>query len=493
MDADASAAERDRFKVRAIVPAAGRGQRLGQDKALVDLGGRSAIDRLCSTLLAGGVHGITIVRARGAAPLDRTLGSLWTSGLVEVVVVDGTADMLASVRAGSDAQDAGDPFLVIPVDHALVAPHTVERVVRLLVTAQAAERHLAADGPKPPRVALPLSFDRPGHPAGFVASLRADLAHASTLRDIVRREPAAVAVVDDVWTRADLDHPEDLRRARAFLDEASSGVAAAMRRHRSCRAFTDDGIDDGLLERLVDTARSCSTSSFAQLYTLVAVRDPDRRARVAELCAGQSHVRDAPVFLAVCADLDRIARCCARAGLEPRVDSLEAFVQAAVDAALVGQNLQLAAEAEGLAGCMIGAARNEPVALAQVLELPPRAFVLYGLVLGWPRGERVLHGRMPLEGVLHHEVFDGGDERLDRVLAGADEGMRAWARRLNAVGGYGGKCVDETKGWSDRMARMWSGARGIKGRERLGGALRALGFGGVEGSESGDTDPAGTR
>jgi nitroreductase/CTP:molybdopterin cytidylyltransferase MocA len=453
-------------RIVAIVPAAGLGRRLGEDKALVDLAGRPAIDRLVGSLHAAGVHDIVVVRRRGAAPLPPDLPAR-----VVAFDPDDEAGMVETVRTGlAAAEGSPRPFLVLPVDHALVAPWTIEQVARRLLRAEDDTTPEAAP------IVLPLAFDRPGHPAGFVSRLAPRLQSVANLRELIRSERVAVVPTDDRAIRADLDDAEDLRRARARLAEGASGVLATMRRHRSCRSFTSDPVDDELLEHLVDAARHCSTSSFAQLYTLVAVRDAARRDRIAALCSGQAHVRDAPVFVAICADLERIARCCERHGREPQLGSFEAFLQAAVDAALVGQNLQLAAEAEGLAACMIGAARNHPVELARELALPARTFVVYGMALGWPAGERVAHGRMPLRGVLHTEQFDASGARLDQVLEGADDGMRDWARRVNAAGGYGGKPVSEDKGWADRMAAMWGSDRGVKGRADLLARLRELGF-----------------
>jgi hypothetical protein len=160
-----------------------------------------------------------------------------------------------------------------------------------------------------------------------------------------------------------------------------------------------------------------------------------------------------------------------------QAQSFELFLQAAVDASLVGQNLQLAAEAEGLGACMIGAARNHPEQLARVLGLPPHVFVVFGMTLGHPADDPLPRGRMPLGGVLHFDRYDVA--RTDAVLDGADDGMRAWARRTNAAGsGKKGRPVDEQKGWSDRMARMWgTGSDYVAARQVLVDELRRLGFG----------------
>jgi nitroreductase len=179
----------------------------------------------------------------------------------------------------------------------------------------------------------------------------------------------------------------------------------------------------------------------------------------------------------VCADLHKLAAACGRHGATIQAQSFELFLQATVDAALLGQNLQLAAEAEGLGACMIGAARNHPIELATVLGLPAQAYVVFGMAIGVPADDPVPRGRMPLAGVLHHERYDAA--AVPAVLDGADEAMRAWARRTNAErGGYQGRPVNETKGWAERMAALWGADSGyVKARATLAAELRRLGLG----------------
>ena len=187
-------------------------------------------------------------------------------------------------------------------------------------------------------------------------------------------------------------------------------------------------------------------------------------------------IHEAPVFFAICADLHKIATACRQNDTAVQSQSLELFLQSTVDASLLGQNLQLAAEAEGLGACMIGAARNHPVEVAKLLGLPKHCFVVFGMTVGVPTDDPVRRGRMPLDGVLHWDRYN--IEGTDEVLQGADRSMRAWAKQANAEqGGYNGRPINESKGWADRMARAWgSDNAGIKAREALLDELRELGF-----------------
>ena len=445
----------------AIVPAAGIGERMGQDKALLDLGGRSAIERIVATCRAAGVDGVLVVRRGDAEPLPDGLD-------VTVVTTGDKGEMSDSLRmALLKLPREAEAVLVFPVDHALVEADTV-----LALRAKLLQPGCT--------IALPLYRDRPGHPVAMTRAVFNEIDRAGrTLRDLVRRDPERVAVVptSNHWVRADLDQPEDLRAARCALTGEPWSTVAQMYRHRSRRSYHPDPVPDARIERLVDAARYASTSSFIQAYSVIAVRDPELKAECARLCGGQQHIVEAPLFFAVCADLAKIARACADNGTTLQSKSFELFLQATIDAALLGQNLQLAVEAEGLGACMIGGARNHPIELAEKLHLPPHSFVVFGMTVGRPKDDPVPRGRMPLAGVLHWNRYDDSD--LASVLRKADDGMREWARRTNAEqGGYNGRPVNETKGWAERMAKMWGGDSSYaEARKTLVDALRRLGFG----------------
>ena len=126
---------------------------------------------------------------------------------------------------------------------------------------------------------------------------------------------------------------------------------------------------------------------------------------------------------------------------------------------------------------MIGAARRHPLELAKLLGLPAHVYVVFGMSFGWPQQKGLARGRMPLDAVRHFERYPSDDE-LAPHLDAADEQMRSWARRLNAeYGGYGGRAVNEERGWTERMAQIWGGADAGKNRAGLQGELRQLGFG----------------
>jgi len=236
----------------------------------------------------------------------------------------------------------------------------------------------------------------------------------------------------------------------------------ALRSHRSIRHFTQAPVTDRELEAVITTAQRASTSANLQAYSVIVVRDQDKKIRLAELCSDQRQIVDCPIFLAHCADLNRAKMLCEAAGYEFAPKFIEHFLVAAVDATIFAQTALAAAEAIGLGGCMIGAARDHPFELAELLGLPPLVFVVFGMTLGRPDLARTprMRPRLPWDAVVHYERYD--DTKWPAAHAEYDRTMCATGiydkRHLDLSGrvpGWAEHTPEEAYGWIEHSARRW--------------------------------------
>jgi FMN reductase [NAD(P)H] len=242
------------------------------------------------------------------------------------------------------------------------------------------------------------------------------------------------------------------------LDGPLNEVIGTLTAHASCRFLKPDPLPEGTLEQILVAAQSAPTSSNLQAWSVIAVTDPERKRRLAELCGGQRMVRDCPVFLIFCPDTHRLRYVCERQGREFGAVFLEMFLLASVDAALAAQNAAVAAESLGLGTCMCGSIRNNPVEVIELLDLPEGVYALTGLCLGYPAVERLeVKARLPLRSVLHRERYS--DEHLVDAVAEYDrtmaEGRTYDGRRVSIAGeptdrDYG------FYGWAEHTARRLS-------------------------------------
>lgn len=238
--------------------------------------------------------------------------------------------------------------------------------------------------------------------------------------------------------------------------------------HRSVRAYRPDPLPAGALPALVAAAQSAATSSNLQNWSVVAVEDPTRKARLAKLSGDQAYIRDCPLFLVWLADLSRLADAAAQRGLpHAALDYTESFILGVVDATLAAQNAVVAAESLGLGTVYIGGIRNHPLEVAAELRLPPRVFPVFGLCVGWPDPERpaAVKPRLPQEAVLHRETYSQDSqapavERYNTTIAAfyREQGMRV------------------SGDWAQHSAQRVAGPETLSGRHAIREAINRLGF-----------------
>lgn len=269
------------------------------------------------------------------------------------------------------------------------------------------------------------------------------------------------------------DSPQSLLNAR--YGDAEPGLAPdwnpvieQLLSHRSVRAFRSDEVSEAQLEAMIAAAQSASSSSNLQAWSVVAVRDPARRADLADLAGGQAHIRQAPLQLVWLADLARLERIANQLGRpSAALDYLEMLLVGTVDAALAAQNAVMAAQSMGLGTVYIGAMRNRPEAVARLLQLPPRVVAVFGLCVGYPDPEQpaAIKPRPPQRVVLHRETYS---------LPVQDEGVAAYNAVMRRFYDEQGMQVHGT--WAVHSAKRVAGPESLSGRDRLVEALKALGF-----------------
>lgn len=241
--------------------------------------------------------------------------------------------------------------------------------------------------------------------------------------------------------------------------------------HRSIRRYKSDPLSRDIVEAIVVAGQRASTSSNMQVYSAIAVTEAGTRAELSRLCSNQEHIKQAPVFVAWCADLSKIDRACQLRGLPHVHEYVENFLVAAVDVALVMQNAAVAAESLGLGMCYIGALRNKPREVIKLLKLPRLMFPICGMTLGYPDAEPMLRPRLPLPAVLHWESYSREHE---------DAALREYDRTMAATGIYDNRQIPvpgkpgevEDYGWLEHAARRVTDPLRVELRE----ILREQGF-----------------
>lgn len=222
--------------------------------------------------------------------------------------------------------------------------------------------------------------------------------------------------------------------------------------HRSVRRFTEDDIPLGIVQGLVAAAQSAATSSNLQTWSVISVRDSENRKAIAEACGSQKQILTAPWFFAFVADLHRLTKYADQ--VPSGIDTLEMYTVAVIDAALAAERMVCAAEALGFGICYIGALRNQPDRVKEILNLPEHTAPAFGLCIGQPAETAAaeIKPRLGSDQVWFQETYSPDldaaeyNQRAAEFFAGQGMPMdAAWSQ----------KCADRTQD------------SGLSGREKL--------------------------
>ncbi|MDP4795701.1 MAG: NADPH-dependent oxidoreductase [Rhodospirillales bacterium] len=190
------------------------------------------------------------------------------------------------------------------------------------------------------------------------------------------------------------------------VGKTDSETIRVLKNRRSIRKYADTPVSDAQVEAILSAAMRAPTSSNLHAYSVIVVRDPETKVQLAVPCGNQKHINDCPVFLAFCADLTRIEAAFQRYGHNLDDNNLEMGLVASIDASLVGMSAYVAADSLGIQGVMIGAIRNKPEVIADILGLPKHVYAVFGMCLGYPAEAPKQKPRMPVPGIVHREKYD---------------------------------------------------------------------------------------
>ena len=164
----------------------------------------------------------------------------------------------------------------------------------------------------------------------------------------------------------------------------------AVRKRYSVRSYKDEPVPQDVLDRILEAARLAPSGSNRQPWKFVVVRDAETRARLVAVCNGQAFVGQAPVVIAGVGTMpDRVMSCDVPG--DP------------VDVAIAMEHIALAATAEGLGTCWIGAFKQGPA--REVLGIGKDAKVIEFMALGYPADSLRAKDRKPIDEIVCHDTW----------------------------------------------------------------------------------------
>ena len=179
--------------------------------------------------------------------------------------------------------------------------------------------------------------------------------------------------------------------------------------HMSIRKYEDTPVDEKTVDTIIRCAQMAPTSSNFQHYTIIEVRDKEKKKSLSEIAGGQKWVYEAPLVLLFCADLARGKKYFENTG-GGVFGNTECFTVAVIDASLAMQKAFIAAQSLGLGGVVVGGIRNDVDAVAELFGLPEMVAPLFLLCLGRPAEAPGLKPRLPLDEIRKVDFYDTSQE-----------------------------------------------------------------------------------
>lgn len=174
---------------------------------------------------------------------------------------------------------------------------------------------------------------------------------------------------------------------------------------RTIRKYSTQPVSDELLTEILNEGCRTSTTGNMQVYSIIITRDIVKKAELLPLHFNQKMITEAPVVLTFCADFNRFNKWCLENKATPGYDNFLSFMTAAIDALLVAQTVCISAEARGLGICYLGTTTYMAHKIIEVLKLPGGVVPVTTVTLGWPAENPEQTDRLPLEAVIHREVY----------------------------------------------------------------------------------------
>lgn len=145
----------------------------------------------------------------------------------------------------------------------------------------------------------------------------------------------------------------------------------AINNRRSIRVYKTDAIPEAKLNKVLEAARLAPSGKNGQPWRFVVVKDAQIRQALVPACRGQAYLGQAPVVIAVCG-----------ANAEAYQKQGGYMTSMVIDTAIAMEHLILAATAEGLGTCWIGAFSEEEV--RKLLNVPANLRIVALTPLGFP-------------------------------------------------------------------------------------------------------------
>ena len=225
-------------------------------------------------------------------------------------------------------------------------------------------------------------------------------------------------------------------------------IIKTMLNRKSIRKYKADMPSDEVLETVVRAGQQAPFAS--QLCSLLLSRKIEE------------NPFNAPLLFIVCVDSHKWELIMAERDWEMRCDESLLILLGMQDAALMAENMVIAAESLGMGSCFLGGIPFHSKDLIKQHKLPKRVFPMVGLAMGYPAENPPTRPRYPIEFVLFEDAYpELSKELISESMDIMDEGYRdqdyySKEKIMIPLQGDRKETYDyKTYGWTEHISRKW--------------------------------------
>jgi nitroreductase len=225
-------------------------------------------------------------------------------------------------------------------------------------------------------------------------------------------------------------------------------IIETMLNRKSIRKYKPDMPSDDTIETVVRAGQQAPFAS--QLCSLLLQRGP------------KGTPFKAPLFFIVCVDSHKWELVMAQRDWRMDSDDALLLLLGMQDAALMAENMVIAAESLGMGSCFLGGIPFNSKSIIEKFELPERVFPMVGLTMGYPAENPPPRPRYPLDFVLFEDRYPQfSAEQIHEAMQVMDEGYLAqdYYKKLNAMIPLQGDRKEaynyDTYSWTEHISRKW--------------------------------------
>jgi len=178
-----------------------------------------------------------------------------------------------------------------------------------------------------------------------------------------------------------------------------------LKSHRTIRKYNETDVSEDILNTILECGIRSSNTGNMQLYSIVVTRNIQKKAELSPFHFNQPMVKEAPLVLTICFDVNRFKLWCAESRAIVDFTGLLWLLNGTIDASILAQNICVAAESYGLGICYLGTTLYNAPEISKVLNLPSGVIPITSLAIGYPEVVPELTDRLPLDSVVHYEEY----------------------------------------------------------------------------------------